>query len=186
VVLIVGLALPAAFYGWSGNLNLLYEWYRAVTETTGPNLMGAENISFASMWAKWIGPGPTAASAALASTVLAVAGGIFLMWWWRSARDPHYLDVAYFLVLIPLLSPQGWDYVLVIALPAYVLLVDRWRALSPNWRIVALTGIFLTSFTIFDLLRRALYMHLMQLGVVSVGAMLIAICLVRLRSRALA
>jgi Glycosyltransferase family 87 len=186
LVLAFGLVVPAAFYGWSGNLTLLYEWYRAVTETTGPNLMGPENVSFASLWAKWIGPGPTAAAWALASTVVVVAGGIFLMWRWRRVPNPHYLDVSYFLLLVPLISPQGWDYVLVIALPAYVLLVDRWRELSPNWRVVALTGFLFTSFTIFDLLRRALYTHLMQLGAVTIGAMLIAICLMRLRSRALA
>jgi hypothetical protein len=65
-------------------------------------------------------------------------------------------------------------------------LVDRWRELSPNWRVVALTGFLFTSFTIFDLLRRPLYTHLMQLAAVSVGAVLIAACLVRLRWRALA
>ena len=186
LVLAGGLALPALFYGWNGNLTLLSEWYRTVTETTGPNLMGFENMSFASMWAKWIGPGPTAAALALASTVLAVAVGIFLMSRGRRVPEPNYLDVAYFLVLIPLLSPQGWDYVLVIALPAYVVLVDRWRELSDNWRIVALTGFLFTSFTIFDLLRRPLYTHLMQLGAISVGAVLIAICLIRLRQQAIA
>ena len=186
LVLAGGLALPAFFYGWNGNFTLLSEWYRTVTETTGPNLMGFENMSFASMWAKWIGPGPTAAALALASTVLAVAVGIFLMSRGRRVPEPNYLDVAYFLVLIPLLSPQGWDYVLVIALPAYVVLVDRWRELSPNWRMVALTGFLFTSFTIFDLLRRPLYTHLMQLGAISVGAVLIAICLIRLRQQAIA
>ena len=75
---------------------------------------------------------------------------------------------------------------LLIALPAYVCLVDRWRDLSSNWRAVALTGFFLTSFTIFDLLRRPLYTHLMQLAAASVGAVLIGACLIRLRWRALA
>ena len=65
-------------------------------------------------------------------------------------------------------------------------LVDRWRELSPNWRAATLTGFFLTSFTIFDLLRRPLYTHLMQLAGISVGAVLIAACLIRLRWRAIA
>jgi hypothetical protein len=108
------------------------------------------------------------------------------MWRRRHVAEPNYLEAAYFFVLIPLLSPQGWDYVLLIALPAYMCLVDRWRDMSPNWRAVALTGFFLTSFTIFDLLRRPLYMHLMQLAAVSVGAVLIAACLIRLRWRAIA
>jgi hypothetical protein len=186
VVIAGGLALPAVMYGWSGNLTLHSEWYRTVTETTAPNLMGHENISFASMWAKWIEPGRTAAVLALVSAVAAVAAGMFMMWRWRAIGDSHYLDVAYFLVLIPLLSPQGWDYVLVIAMPAYTCLIDRWRDLSPNWRAVVLTAFLFTSFTIFDLLRRGLYIHLMELAAVSIGAVLIAISLMRLRSQAMA
>jgi hypothetical protein len=181
-----GLALPAAWYGWSGNWTQLQGWYHTVSETTGPSLIGLENISFASLWAKWIEPGPAAAALALASAVAAVAAGIVLMSAWRRVQDPHYLDAAYFLVLVPLLSPQGWDYTLVIALPAYMCLVDRWRELRPHWRAVTLTGFVLTSFTIFDLLGRPLYSSLMRMGVVTVGAVLLATCLIHLRSRALA
>ena len=181
-----GLVLPAAFYGWQGNITLLKSWYAVVTETTAPNLMGAENISFASMWAKWIEPGPTAAALALATTIAAVAAGLVLMWRSRTVREPYYLEVGYFLVLVPLISPQGWDYVLLIATPAYVLLLDRWRDFSPAWRVVALAGIILTSFTVFDIFRRTLYTILMHWAAASVGAILIAVCLIRLRSREVA
>ena len=58
----------------------------------------------------------------------------------RHVTEPNYLEARILLVLVPLLSPQGWDYMLVIALPAYVLLVDRWRDLSLVWRGVALTA----------------------------------------------
>jgi MFS family permease len=186
LVLAGGLLLPAATYGWNGNLTLLHEWYRTVTETTEPNLLMPETISFASMWAKWIQPGPAAEGLALASAVGAVAGGLFVMSRRQHVAEPNYLEGAYFFVLVPLLSPQGWDYVLVLALPAYMCLVDRWRDLSPAWRAVALMGIFLTSFTIFDLLGRPLYTLLMKLAAVSVGAVLVAACLVHLRWRAVA
>ena len=46
---------PAVVYGWQGNLALLGEWYRTVTQTTSPNLLTSENISFAAVWARWIG-----------------------------------------------------------------------------------------------------------------------------------
>jgi hypothetical protein len=97
--------------------------------------------------------------------------------------NPHYLEAAYFLILVPLLSPQGWDYVLLVALPAYVYLIDRWSELSPSWRVVAVTAVFLTSFTIFDLLRRPLFTWLMSIGAASIGAVLIDICLINLRWR---
>ena len=132
LVLAGGLLLPAASYGWNGNLTLLHEWYRTVTDTTGPNLLASENISFASMWAKWIGPGAHGRGASrCVSAVAAVAAGVAVMWRRRQVAEPNYLEGAYFFVLVPLLSPQGWDYVLLIALPAYMCLVDRWRDLSP-------------------------------------------------------
>ncbi len=102
LVLAGGLLLPAASYGWNGNLTLLHEWYRTVTDTTGPNLLGHENISFASFWAKWIGPGTLAARLALASAVIAVAAGVAVMWRRRHVAEPNYLEAAYFFVLIPL------------------------------------------------------------------------------------
>ena len=186
LVLVGGLLLPAATYGWHGNLALLQEWYRTVTETTDPNLLMPETISFASMWAKWIGSGPAAKGLALASTVAAVGAGFFVMSRRQRVAEPNYLEGAYFCVLVPLFSPQGWDYVLLLGLPAYMCLVDRWRDMSPAWRATALLGFFLTSFTIFDLLRRPLYTFLMHVAAVSVGAVLIAGCLVYLRWRAVA
>ena len=186
LVMGAGLILPAVSYGWDGNLTLLQEWYRTVTSTTRPNLLVADNVSFASMWAKWIGPGPLASNLALGSSVTAMAAGGVLMWRRRQVAEPNFLEASYFCVLITLLSPQGWDYTLVLGLPGFMLLVDRWRDLSLAWRAVALTGFFLTSFTIFDLLGRTIYIRLVELSAVSVGAVLIAACLVRLRWRGLA
>ena len=108
------------------------------------------------------------------------------MLWRRQVAEPLYLEAAYFSVLIPLLSPQGWDYVLLLGLPAYMLLVDRWRDLSPGWRAVALLGFLLTSFMVFDILGRTVYIRLVTLSASSVGAVLIAACLVRLRWKAVA
>jgi MFS family permease len=182
----VGLLLPAVSYGWNGNLRLVHDWYRTVSDTTAPNLLLHENVSFASMWAKWIGVTPQAAGFALASVACAMAVGLAMMVRRQRVAASNYLEGAYFCLLIPLLSPQGWDYVLVIALPAYMCLLDRWRDLSGVWRAVAVAGLFLTSFTVFDLLGRGLYTRVMQSGGVSVGAIAIAACLVHLRWRRLA
>ncbi len=172
LVMVAGLILPAVSYGWVGNVTLLHEWYRTVTETTQPNLLVSDNVSFASMWAKWIGPGPLASNLALGSAVTAVVAGGVVMLRRRQVAEPNFLEASYFCVLITLLSPQGWDYTLVLGLPGYMLLVDRWRDLSMSWRAVALTGFFLTSFTIFDLLGRTIYIRLVELSAVSVGAVL--------------
>ncbi len=186
IVVAAGLALPAVSYGWEGNIALLQGWYRTVTDTTAPNLLAHENISLASMWAKWLDPGPLASLLALGSVVATVCGGLFVIQRRTAVGEPNYLEGAYFFVLIPLVSPQGWDYVLLLALPAYLCLVDRWRDTSHGWRAVAMVGFILTSFVVYDLMRRPLYFFLLDWGAGSVGAVLIAASLVRLRYRALA
>ena len=186
LVAAAGFLLPVVSYGWEGNLTLLHEWYRTVSDTTRPNLLAPDNVSFASMWAKWIGPGSLASNLALGSSLTAVAAGGLVMLRRGQVREPNFLEASYFCVLITLLSPQGWDYTLVLGLPGYMCLVDRWRELGMGWRAVALTGFFLTSFTIFDLLGRTIYIRLVELSAVSVGAVLVAACLVWLRWKELA
>jgi len=162
IVVTAGLALPAVSYGWEGNIALLQGWYRTVTDTTAPNLLAHENISLASMWAKWLHPGPLASLLALGSAVATVGAGLFVIQRRAVVAEPNYLEGAYFFVLIPLLSPQGWDYVLLLAIPAYMCLVDRWRETSHAWRAVAMVGFILTSFVVYDLMRRPLYFFLLN------------------------
>ena len=71
--------------------------------------------------------------------------------------QPAYLEFGLLMMLVPLLSPQGWDYVLLLATPAAVCLVDRFREMPRPWRIVTAVAFAFMSFTIFDLLGRTLY-----------------------------
>jgi hypothetical protein len=180
-MLVAGWMAPALVYGWQGNLSLLSEWYRTVVQTTPPNLVIAENISFATMWAKWIGVGPAAAALATATALVSFGGALWLWIGRNRVSRPGYLEIGYLLVLIPLISPQGWDYVLVAAMPAYVCLVDRFGRSSRSWQLATAVGFFLTSFTIYDLVGRTLYFALMSSSAVSVGALLLCGSLLRLR-----
>jgi hypothetical protein len=185
-VLLGGLLFPALRYGWAGNLDLLRSWYGTVTTTTASTLVGNDNISMAAMWAKWLGPGRAATTLATVSGVglAALAAAV----WWRRGRveSPDYLDVALLMLLVPLLSPQGWDYVLLLATPAVVCLVDRFGELAARWRLVVGAALALMCLTIFDVMGRALYSRFMALSIVSVAAVAVAGGLAHLRWRALA
>jgi len=185
-IVVMGLAAPALVYGWRGNLDLLANWYRTVTDSTAPNLVGADNISLAGMWAKWLGPGMTATR--LAAVSAAGALGLVALAWRRRGEivEPDYLEFGLLMLLIPLLSPQGWDYVLLLATPAVLCLVDRWREMSAAWRIVTATALALMCLTIFDIMGRTLYAQFMALSIVTVCALALAVSLVHLRWRALA
>jgi hypothetical protein len=185
-VLAGGLLVPAAIYGWTGNLDELHGWYRTVTDTTAPNLLVPENVSLATMWAKWLEPGSTAAMLAVitgAGLLLLPLAAILLR---RRAPEPSYLEFGMLMVMIPLLSPQGWDYVLLLATPAVVCLVDRVGDTPRVWQVVTWAALITMGFTIFDLVGRTIYTNAMRLSVISVCAIVMLISLVDLRRRALA
>ena len=179
--LIVAWLAPALVYGWNGNLALLADWYRTVTQTTPPNLSVLENSSIASMWVRWIGQGSAAWVLTAATIAVCVAAAALLWSRRREVKRPAFLEVGYLLLLIPLLSPQGWDYVLLIATPAFVCLVDRFRESPRGWQIAVAFGFFLTSFMVYDLVGRTLYFWLMEHSAIAVGALVLAACLIRLR-----
>jgi hypothetical protein len=186
VIVIVGLLLPALVYGWTGNLELLRGWLATVTQSTTPNLLGNDNVSVASMWAKWLGAG-NAASALTVLTLLGIGGLIVVAWRRRrTVSAPDYLECALLMMLIPLISPQGWDYVLLLATPAVVCLVDRWRELARFWQWGLGVALVMMCLTIFDIMGRSLYGRFMTLALVSVAALAVAVGLVHTRWRGLA
>jgi hypothetical protein len=185
-IVVTGLLLPATVYGWAGNRDLLHGWYRTVSDTTAPNLLGNDNVSLAAMWAKWIGPGASASILAALSAAALLGLVVTVCRRRRDVTTPEYLEFALLMLLIPLLSPQGWDYVLLLATPAVVCLVDRWRELSRAWQATLGLALVLMCLTIFDLMGRDLYGRFMALSIVSVSALGLAAGLAHLRWRKLA
>jgi len=181
LTMIAGLALPAVVYGWSGNLHELAEWLRTVTETTAPNLLLPENVSFLSVWAKWFGAGPLATGLAVATSAgtLVAAAALFLHR--RSVRAPAYLEFSFLLLVIPLLSPQGWDYMLLLGTPAVALLLDRWRVLPSLVRPAAAVSLVVIGFPMREVLGLSVTVTVMMTGVVTLAAMVLAAALVGLR-----
>ena len=186
VGLCTGLALPAVVYGWHGNLALIADWYRTVTETTAPNLLLPENISIPTMWAKWLGVGPAASTLAAATSLAALAVAGAVLWRRKAITEPDYLEAGLLMLLVPLVSPQGWDYVLLLGTPAVVCLVDRLRDVSTSWRSATVLALALVAFTIFDLMGRRLYSELMLMSVETLAGLTLVACLAHLRWRALA
>jgi len=181
--LIVLLLLPAVRYGWQGNLQLLGDWWRTVTTTTAPNLTNPDNVSLSAMFAKWLGPQSTATMlASAAAAVLLIVTGIVIAG--RGAlKTPDTLEGSLLLLLIPLLSPQGWDYVFLIGTPAVMLLINDSAALPRGIRIAALASIAVVGLTIYDLVGRDLYATFMQLSIVTICMVIEFAALATLRFR---
>lgn len=185
-VLAAGLAAPAFVYGWWGNLVQLAEWLRTVTQTTAPNLAHPENISLAAMWSRWLdSPAPAQVLAWLSSAaLLAVAAWVVSRR--RTVPTPACLEFGLLALFIPLLSPQGWDYVLLLATPAVLVLVNALPLVRQPLRALAWLALLVVGLTIFDLLGRVLYAAAMEAAVVSVAGLVLVAMLALVRFRGLA
>ena len=186
VGLVVVLLLPAALYGWSGNISLHQEWWRTVSETTAPNLSVYDNVSLAAMFFRWVGPGPLSARLAYGSAVvlLAIAALVFVKR--RGVTFPEGLEASVLLTLMPLLSPQGWDYVFLIATPAIVYLVNYEDLLPRPLRVLTLVALVTIGFSLFDLMGRTAYYAFMRLSFISLCFFVVIAALTALRLRKIA
>ena len=190
VAMLAGLAiflvLPALLYGWAGNLQLLSDWWKTVTTTTAPNLTNPDNVSLRAMFTRWLGPAsPAAQLAALAAAVLLVITGI-VMAARRAITRSDTLEGGLLLLLIPLLSPQGWDYVFLIGTPAVMLLINYLPALPPGLRYATIGAMAAIALSIFDLMGRAAYTTFMQMSFITVFVLVEIAALVALRVRRVA
>jgi len=182
-VIAAALLAPALRYGWSGNLAELRSWWTVVTTSTAPNLTGQDTVSIAGMFAAWFGIGSAAVwlAAALSAALVLACGWVIVQG--RRIPSPDYLDAALLLFVIPLLSPQGWDYVLLLSAPAVMLLLDRLDEFGRPARVLLFASLALAGLTFFDVLGREAYRSLMLSRVVTVGALFQIWLLLRLRAR---
>jgi hypothetical protein len=181
--LVAVLLLPALRYGWTGNLELLGDWWRTVTVTSAPNLLNADNVSLRAMFTKWLGyESPAPALAALVSAILLGIAAI-VMAGRGTLKAPDTLEGSLLLLMIPLLSPQGWDYVFLIGTPAVMLLVNGLGALPPGLRALTVFAIAAVALSIFDLMGRAAYATFMRLSLITVFALIEIAAVVALRFR---
>lgn len=184
--LVLVLLLPAVIYGAAGALQLHREWWRTVTASTAPNLLNADNVSLAAMYAKWLGPGEAAAWLAAATGVLLLALAAFAILRRTGIPSSTGLEAALLLTLVPLLSPQGWDYVFLISTPAVMYLINYERLLPPAARGATIAALCIIGFSLYDVMGRQAYAAFMALSAISVCYLVVTGALVTLRVRRLA
>ena len=180
------LLLPALVYGWNGNIEQHRQWWRMVTETTAPNLLVHDNVSLAAMYFRWVGPGVLSARLALGTAIvlLLVAGAMFL--YRRGVRFPEGVEGSVLLTLMPLLSPQGWDYVFLIATPAIIFVANYLDLLPRPMRMLTIVAVATIAFSLFDIMGRAVYNVFMQLSIISLCFFVVVAALATLRLRKIA
>ena len=185
-VFALALVMPAVVYGVDGNMRLLGEWWATVTGSTAPNLMDRNNVSALSVFTRALGPGGATPilTVATIALLLATAAAVFLMR--GRVAQPEGLEVGLMLTMMPIISPQGWDYVFLISTPAVMYLVNYRDELPRVLRVLVLAALFVVAFAIFDVIGRNAYKTFMDWSIVSICYLVEIAGLLALRVRRVA
>jgi len=181
--LAVAAALPAALYGIGGAIDLHLAWWRTVAGSTAPNLTNADNVSIAGMYSKWLGSTTIVPVLIAATSVAFAAVAAFVFARRGTVRQPDVLEAALLLTLIPLLSPQGWDYVFLVGTPAIALLANYDTRLPQIVRIVTIAAVLTIGLSLYDVMGRDAYRAFMSLSVVTLCFLVVVAALATLRIR---
>jgi hypothetical protein len=159
----LGLAIlsPAVFYGLQGNFIVLQEWYSTLSKSTPGLLASADNISIIAFFTKWMGPNDQSMMLS-AGVILILAILVFvLILKGKDMSRAHVLECSLLLLLIPLVSPLGWDYTLLMSTLAIMLIIQKFTTYSKLWRTILIINFALIFFLSYDLLGRELYVTIM-------------------------
>ncbi len=180
------LLLPIARYALAGAIQLHVDWWHTAVTSIEPNLLNADNVSWVAMSSRWFDPGPLARGIAVG---LALAAFALLVDVYRQRRPiafPELLEGGLLLTLIPFLSPQGWDYTLLMATPAVVCLLNYERELPIGLRICAIAALAVVGLAIYDVLGRTLYAAFMNQSGITIAFLVIIAASAALRYRQVA
>jgi alpha-1,2-mannosyltransferase len=180
------LMVPAILYGVPQTLDLHRDWWVTVTGSTAPNLTNNDNVSLAGMFAKWLGAGRAASFATLITSFLLLALAAHAIIRRKGIRGAEALEVGLLLTVVPLLSPQGWDYVFLVATPAVVLFANHDDQLPPLLRWTTWAALAVIGLSLFDVMGRQRYATFMSWSVITWCFIVLAAALTAVRLRRVA
>lgn len=179
-------AVPALYYGFPGNALVHREWVKTLSLSTPALFETQDNVSLIAMFTKWTGRPGLSRGLYLSSLLLLALLFLGLMVKGRKRAGSLVLESSLLLVLIPLISPLGWDYTLLSSALAVMLVLKHFGAFPLFARIVLVANFAVLGLSLYDLMGRALYARFMALSVPTVSALVIAGSVAWLRAKELA
>jgi len=170
----VSLFVPALYYGFKGNLIVIQEWVNSLSQSTPGLFSSQDNASLTAFFVKWTGN--QSLSLMLAGLIIAILAGsvLFLIKKGKYLDHPQVLEGFLLLMLIPLISPLGWDYTFLMAAPGVMLLLNYFYYFSRNGKILLIINFFVITFLFYDLLGEKLYALFMSWSIITINFMILA------------
>jgi len=183
VVLALSLVVPVFFYGFQGNIRVIREWIENLSRSTPGLLVSQDNVSLLALLMKWTGN--RGLSLAVFAAGIAVLAALTLAFILKAKRinTPVPAECAWLMLLIPLVSPLGWDYTFISAFFAVAVLAGSFSAFPGTGRVLLAVNGALIAFSLYDLFGRRFYAVFMSWSVPTVNFLVLAAALFYLRTR---
>ncbi|MGB8951092.1 MAG: glycosyltransferase family 87 protein [Candidatus Aminicenantales bacterium] len=179
----VSLCLPSLYYGFSGNITVHKEWISSLSRSTPILLDSQDNISLMAFFMKWTGDLKLTSVLYIISTaVLAVIILLVISRGKRMSR-PFPLEASFLLVVIPLLSPLGWDYTLFSSILGVAIVLKYFSRFPGALRIVLLVNFLIIALSLYDILGKNFYARFMSWSIITINFLILAGSLVYLRMK---
>lgn len=182
-ILLVALLAPSLFYGFQGNLLVIKEWASTLSQSTPSLITSQDNISIVAFFAKWTGSQNIAL--VLSGLVIALLAFLVLFLVLKGKEIPRasVLECSVLLILIPLVSPLGWDYTLLISVLGIMIIINNFFRYTKLWRGVLVVNFCIVSLAMYDIMGRELYATFMSRSVITINFLVIIGYLAFLRLR---
>ncbi len=172
-MLSVALLIPSLYYGIQGNFIVLGEWISTLSQSTPTLLTTWDNISLIALFNKWTGDPALSLVLALVFLALLAFLVLILMLLGRRQERASVLECSVLLFLIPLASPLGWDYNLLMSILGIMIIVHNFSHYAKIWRIVLVCDFLIIFFSVYDIIGKELYSTFMSLSITTLNFLLL-------------
>jgi len=181
--LFLSLCVTSLFYGLHGFLTVLKEWIATLSRSTPGLFSSQDNISLVALFMKWTDHRNLSLVLAGAAVILLAFLVLALVMKGRGVDRAPVLECSVLLILIPLVSPLGWDYTLLVSVLGVMIVIQNFFEYSKLWRAVLVVNFFIITFSLFDIMGREMYAMFMSWSVITINFFVLIGYLAYLRFR---
>lgn len=169
----IAMLIPSLYYGLKGNFIVLGEWFSTLSQSTPMLLTSGDNISIIALLNKWTGDPILSFFLSVIILSFLVLLVLLLMVIGKRVKRSTVLECSVILVLIPLASPLGWDYTLLMSILGIMIIVHYFPFFTKFWRVFLVCNFLVVFFSIYDILGKDLYSILMSLSLTTLNFLIL-------------
>lgn len=176
---------PALFYGMDGNIAQHQAWIMSLFASDAEQLTNPNNTSLIGFFARSTGDLSLSKQLYGASVIALMIVVLVVVLRGRNREHAVVLDGAILMTLMPLISPQGWDYVLLMSALGVMLLIQQQHSFGRVARWVLVGNLVIIGLFISDVVGHAAHALYTDWTLTTVNFLVIVayLCALRFRSR---